>query len=169
MTEKEIIKWITSKRVQLKGWEQLNHYLLSTLFFVGIIVEFGKIFVSNAEIRVQTIFLYLVAGTFFFLLQRRALRFTVIETQKPRKEILSAIKKTGEELNWNIYTIQQHLIVANTSPKWTSGSWGERITIILYQDNVYINSMCAPDEKSSIYANGRNKRNVKTLVKNIER
>jgi hypothetical protein len=59
-------------------------------------------------------------------------------------------------------------IIARTSPGIFSGSWGERITIILDKNRVLINSICDPEKRSSVVSMGRNRKNCRTLINEIK-
>lgn len=57
--------------------------------------------------------------------------------------------------------------IANTNPGFFSGSWGEQITVLFYQDSVFVNSICDPNKRSSVISWGRNSENEDTLIDKI--
>ena len=97
------------------------------------------------------------------------MKFKVIQTNLSKEKLLEIIKETGNELEWRTEKKTNDYFINVTNPKWCSGSWGERITIIIDNNRILINSICDPDKKSSVISAGRNKKNVNTLIQNIKK
>ena len=170
MKIKEVRQVEAQKRVQLERWEKISHYLLPIILLGSLFYGIVRRFVNpDQPVDLTGVIVIFSLGFIFFFIQWNALRFEVFSTNKERKEILRIIRETGRELKWDIYSVQKHSIQARTNPKWTSGSWGEMITIYLIDKKVYVNSICDPGRFGAIYSNGRNRKNVETLKKNLKR
>ena len=105
----------------------------------------------------------------FFIIQYRRLRFKKFEINLPQEKIYKALTKTAKELNWYFVYGTEDIAVAKRKGGFTTGSWGEQITVIFDNNQVLINSICDPDKWSSIASFGRNKQNVQTLVENLKK
>ena len=59
--------------------------------------------------------------------------------------------------------------MAKTHPSFSSGSWGEQITILFDNRTILVNSICDLDKKNSVVSMGRNKQNENTLINEIKK
>ena len=82
--------------------------------------------------------------------------------------VTSAIRTSATELDWIPVINAKDFKVFKTNPKWYTGSWGEQITVILDNDKVMINSICDLDKKTSVVSFGRNRKNMKRLIEEVE-
>ena len=111
----------------------------------------------------------ILIGILFYRIQRNRLKFKSITTNLTREELDAIIEKVALELEWHPYLIKEKFIVAKTHPGFSSGSWGEQITIIFDENLVLVNSVCDPDKKSSVVSMGRNRQNEKKLLEEIKK
>jgi hypothetical protein len=96
--------------------------------------------------------------------QKKMLRFVTIATKLDRAELTKIIETAGHQLNWKPHFIDDQVFIAKTFPGFWSGSWGEQITILFGNEKILINSICDPDNRGSLFSNGRNKKNINLLV-----
>ncbi len=178
MTQFEINKMQTDQRLKLKFWDCLNHFGIVIAFSVLPIMSIWFIiqeFLGNGNgIRTISDFLKigiigLIICIIFFIIQYRRLRFKTFEINLSKEIIYDALTKTAKELNWNFVYGTDNIAVAKRKGGFTTGSWGEQITVIFDNNQVLINSICDPDRRSSIASFGRNKQNVLTLVENLKK
>jgi hypothetical protein len=73
----------------------------------------------------------------------------------------------AEKLKWEFISTTNDAYIAKTNPGFFSGSWGEQISVLFYQDSVFVNSICDPNKRSSVVSWGRNSENENTLIDKI--
>jgi hypothetical protein len=178
MKKEWISLMIETKKLKLKLSDLFTHYLIVFFLFIPFLLTLysfiEKYLLNNytgvrspEEMFIGTSPLTIVAIIFFFI-QRNKLKFKVVATKLPKERIKEIIELTAKELEWHLEIVNAKIIIAKTHPKWTSGSWGEQITIIFDKSSIMINSICDPDKKSSVVSFGRNKKNVNKLIENIK-
>ena len=57
-------------------------------------------------------------------------------------------------------------MIASSPCSWRS--WGERITIIKQEDELWFNSICDPNSRPSVTSWGKNRNNLNALLDEIE-
>ena len=77
-----------------------------------------------------------ILGIIFFREQHYQLKFKIVETNLSRATLNSIIEKVGNDLGWQLYFVNDKVIVAKTHPQIFSGSWGEQITILFDRNKV---------------------------------
>ncbi len=97
----------------------------------------------------------------FYIIQKRRLKFKVIDLIVDTNTFINVSKETAKELDWKIIKQNSNWIVAKSGFSWRS--WGELITIIKEKDRILFNSICDPDDRPSVVSWGMNKRNFKTF------
>jgi hypothetical protein len=102
-----------------------------------------------------------------YLLQKRRLKFKIITTTLSHPEILKIIGQVSKDLDWIPDTHSANTYIATTNPGFFSGSWGEQITILFDGNQIFINSVCNPEDRPSLVSFGRNRNNMKTLLTRI--
>ena len=105
---------------------------------------------------------FLILSIAFYFIQRNALKLKEIRLDCTDEQFQAAIKRTMEELKWQVELNDKDFFRAYRRWNWTA-SWGEMITIIRGNGRLYINSICDPNSISSVTSWGWNKRNVKTF------
>jgi hypothetical protein len=106
-------------------------------------------------------YLPLIPAVAFYYIQKRRLKFKVIDMAINHDAFIEAVKETAQQLEWQIVKKNQNLIVAKSGFSWRS--WGELITIIRVKDKILFNSICDPDNITSIASWGMNSVNLKTF------
>jgi hypothetical protein len=100
--------------------------------------------------------------------QRKMLKFVTVDTKLDRVELTKIIETTGKQLKWKPHFMDDQVFIAKTFPGLWSGSWGEQITIIFDNEKILINSICDPDNRGSLFSNGRNRKNINLLVELVK-
>ncbi len=177
MKQERILSMIETKKLKLKFTDLLTHYLIVLVCLIPLLLTLYSFLEkylfhnytgvrSPEEMLVGTSIFGLIGFAFFFI-QRRKLTFKIIETNLSKEKLTEIINKTTKDLEWHTETANEQIIVAKTHPKWWTGSWGERITIVFDKSSVMINSICDPSKKASVTSFGRNRKNVNRLIENI--
>jgi hypothetical protein len=158
--------------LKLSFSEKFTHYSIVgfLLLIPSLIIIFYLIFcleekpISNISGGILLGAISGLLGLLFYFIQKRKLKFTIIETRLERKQIQKIFKEVAKKLNWRISDLHEEEMIAITSPSFMSGSWGERITILLDDGKILVNSICDPSKQSSAVSMGRNKKNADTLI-----
>lgn len=168
--------YIQKGELRLRKWRKLNHYLIVVFFIVvPFIVIFSHVLnyfndnlrpVKDGEITFMVV--CTILAVFFYWLQKRRLKFKVVETDLSRKKLGIIIEKVAKDLEWNIHQKSESLILAKTNPGFFSPSWGEQITIIFDENKLLVNSICDLDKRSSVISMGRNSRNMNRLIEEVK-
>jgi hypothetical protein len=178
MTEQQRLASLQTKKLQLSLWDKVTHFaiigvllgipLMVILFHLKELVN-GKPASINQEGEIYFIMGSIILAIFFYKLQSDRLKFKEVHTTMSRQKLNDIIEKVGKELKWYPEEISEHIFIAKTHPSFFSGSWGEQITIVFDTNKVLVNSICDPDQKSSVVSMGRNKKNVRRLIEEIDR
>lgn len=135
-------------------------------------VDVFKYYVTDTYQGVRTIremvtwsYLPLIPAIAFYFLQKRRLKFKVIDVAVDKDTFVNAANETAKDLEWEIVEQKSNLIVAKSGFSWRS--WGELITIIRDNDRILFNSICDPDNKPSVASWGMNKVNYKTFEQHV--
>jgi hypothetical protein len=171
------LSWIKimkeSNRLKLSKWQLFSHY--SIIPFLLIIPIINLYFVFQIEVTetytgVRSTQEHLTFGLpwliiilIFGLIQYRRLNFTRLKTELTTEEFKSFAKQAGEEMNWIFKDLTKDYTVAITVQNGLSR--GERITIIHKEKEILINSICDPNNISSLASYGQNKKNINALKK----
>lgn len=175
MTSEQIQHAIDTGELKLQGWRKFTHYgIVVFIFFIPSLHIFSylKDYFQGTPITTENSELWFIGvcmliGVFFYILQKRRLKFQAVATKLTTDEIHEIIDKVSKILKWELAIVKDGVVVAKTHPSFLSGSWGEQITIIIDTNKVLVNSICDPDERSSVVSMGRNRRNVNRLISQI--
>ena len=164
------------KRLKLTFSQTISHYMIVIfmLFISGLCVKelFEIYFFNNYTGALTTNDLFTMFLPFLFIaiifayIQYRRLDLKEIHLNYTDEQFQEAIKRTVDELEWRIDKNQRNFFRAYRPWNW-SGSWGEMITILKYKDRLLINSICDPNNMSSVTSYGWNKKNLKTFLTNL--
>lgn len=177
MTKEIFKKSVATKTLQLSNYKKFKHFepalfiLIVPLVFLFL---FLKDYIDGSPKPIsQTILLLIIIPTIIaillYILQRNRLKFKTVKTTLHRTELYQIVIKVAADLEWNIHYQKGNVILADTSPGFLSGSWGEQITILIDGNNVLINSICDLNTKMSLVSMGRNRKNMNTLIREIEK
>ncbi|WP_188051713.1 hypothetical protein [Flavobacterium sp. GP15] len=177
MTKSEIKISIEKQVLQLNFWQKLSHYgivlgILIISITIGVLSIKDILSGNRNHISVKILSFIIVPflfTIFFYFLQKKRLRFNIIETNLSLIEIKNIVTEVAEERKWIRNKNNDYCYVATTYPGFFSGSWGELITIIFDKNRIYFNSICNPNEKSSIISMGRNRKHYLTLLNQINK
>ena len=163
----------TNQKVNLTNNEKFYHYFI--LLFLAVLPVMSIYFLIQNHLGLYSgprkpENFYTIGGigtlliTLFYALQNRRLKFNVIHKVVDYKDIEIAVKQCSFELDWDIILKTKNKIIATRKNNF---AWGERITIIIEQDKVLINSICDPNKMTAITSYGRNRENVECFRKRI--
>ncbi len=173
-------KWIPitkkDQRLKLTTNQALSHYgiVLLLLLIVSLTVwSLIEMYVTNTYTGVRTanelikaLLPVLLLAVFFVFVQHRRLKFKEIKVTFTDEQFQEAVERTVKDLEWRIDRNNKTFFRAYRPWNWT-GSWGEMVTIIKDKDRLLINSICDPDNMSSVASYGWNRKNVTTFLKNL--
>lgn len=171
-----INKMILQKKLHLNFWGLLSHYTLP-LIFIGLAVMslFYYIQYLNGTYSGRPISDILRTGSIFLLLallgifiQYRRLKFNSIHINLTKERIVTAIEKTAKKRKWILKNSESGFYQFYTIGGFSTGSWGELITIIVNNNELFFNSICDPYNRPSVASFGQNKKHKKELFKNLE-
>ncbi|MGI8882621.1 MAG: hypothetical protein ACR2IA_00040, partial [Pyrinomonadaceae bacterium] len=111
--------------------------------------------------------IFAIVGLIFYFIQKNRLKLTLIKANISRKTFDEIIEKIINKYGWQISINTSKEIIAKTP--FSGKSWGERVTIIFDGNNILVNSICDPDERTSVVSMGRNEQNIRLIVKRINR
>jgi hypothetical protein len=142
-------------------------YVVSVLPIMSVKSIYEEINGTGYGIRSISDFVFigivgLILCTIFFVIQYRRLRFKSVTINLDKNDISNVLTKTAKELDWYFVAGGENFAVAKRKGGFTTGSWGEQITVLFDNNQIFINSICDPDKWSSIASFGRNKQNVLT-------
>jgi hypothetical protein len=178
MTQSDINKMTSDRRLRLRFWDSLNHFGIVIAFSVLPIMSVKSIYeeLNGMGYGVRSISDFAVIGIIglslcivFSIIQYRRLRFKSITVNLDKNDISNALTKTAKELDWYFVNGGENFAIAKRKGGFTTGSWGEQITVLFDNNEILINSICDPDKWSSIASFGRNKQNVLSLMKNLKK
>jgi len=177
MTEEQYDRSINTGELQLNGfWEKSTHYGASFFFLIfplALLVVFVMGYFEHDPptfglVPLAFIFVPVALGVLVFFIQKRRLKFKIIQTTLSREQIKAIIHEVALELQWIGNFTSAGVYEARTNPGFWSGSWGEQITILLTGNQVYVNSICDVMRRSSLVSFGRNERNEETIIDRIK-
>lgn len=171
MTSHSIQRMKETETLVLTKGQLFWHYCILGFFFIPPIMNVFDVityYVTKTYTGVRTLdemtkwsYLPLIPAIAFYYIQKRRLKFKVINIAVNTDSFIGAALKTAKDLEWEIVERKSNLIVAKSGFSWKS--WGEHITIIKDKERVLFNSICDPDNRPSIASWGMNKVNYKTF------
>jgi uncharacterized membrane protein len=155
-----------SEILVLTKWQKFWHYfIVPFLLLVPVLttIEVFKYYVTHTYKGIRPIedmmvgYIFILPAIIFYFIQKKRLKFKIINIAVDEAGFKKSIEQTASELEWNVRKITKDTIVAKSGFSWRS--WGEQITIIWDKDRILFNSICDPDNKTSIASYGMNKLN----------
>lgn len=168
MTAKEINQSIESMKVNLTTTEKIEHwinffFILFLLSFIGIITIYDPL--SNGEIPTYGVFVILV----LFLFIRHNLlssKLVVCKITLSGNQFKQANQAAAKLCGWAILSNKQNYFSAIKETGW---QWeGIKITAILKNGKLYLNSMVNPSIRSNPFTFGLNKKNKVELIRQYQ-
>lgn len=176
MQSRSIQKMIETGALVLTKGQLFWHYSIIGFFLIPPIINIIDIFqyyVTHTYRGVRTIgematwsYWTLIPAVGFYFIQKRRLKFKPINVALDSEAFFKIANATAKQLDWEIIEKKQNLIIAKSGFSWRS--WGELITIIRTNDKVLFNSICDPDNITSVASWGMNKLNLETFEKTIQ-
>jgi hypothetical protein len=175
MTKEIYDRSVETGEVQLVGfWDKSAHFgIVGFLLFLATVVVCVEWNLQKNNINIfQSVDLWMIIAPLtlaliFYLVQKQRLKFRVVKTKLNHAQLKEILTEVAEMLEWKFTSMTTNVCIATTNPGFFSGSWGEQITILFYQDSVFVNSICDPDKRSSVVSFGRNRENERTLIDKI--
>jgi len=175
MTSYSIQKMIETETLVLTKAQLFWHYCIIGLFLIPPVMNIIAVFeyyVTHTYKGVRTVgematwsYLPLIPAVVFYYIQKRRLRFKVIDVAVDADSFIDAANEVAEQQKWQIIQKKQNLIVARSGFTWRS--WGELITIIRDKDRILFNSICDPDNMTSVASWGMNRLNLNTFEQHV--
>jgi hypothetical protein len=175
MTSRSVQKMIETETLALTKGQLFWHYCIIGIFLIPPvinIIDIFKYYVTHAYEGIRTVgematwsYLPLIPAVAFYFIQKRRLKFKVIDVTVDADTFSEAAKETAHQLDWKIVEEKHNLIVARSG--FSLRSWGELITIIRDKDRILFNSICDPDNMTSVASWGMNKFNMTTFEQNV--
>ncbi len=170
-------KSIKTGELQLVGiWANLTHYgivgfvlIVPTMLLCFHLIDYLQhkpSFYQKDELR-YIVIPPILAGI-LYLIQKARLKFSIVKTSLNHTQLKQILIELAETCKWVFISNTPDSSIAITNPGFFSGSWGEQITILFYQDTVYVNSICDPNKHSSLVSWGRNRKNEQTFINKIK-
>ncbi|MCU0432558.1 MAG: hypothetical protein MUC87_03765 [Bacteroidia bacterium] len=177
MNTESIYHSIANQRLKLDFWQASSHYSIVIIMSIaGLMFVFFpvKAYLDGIVKPINSTPIYFslvcfLVGILFYMVQRKRLKFMVIETELSSDKLNMIIEKVATEMEWIPVFVDDKVYIAKTQPDFFSGSWGEQITIIFHENKLLVNSICDPDKQTSVVSFGRNKRNVNWLSQEIQK
>ncbi|MBD1362375.1 hypothetical protein IDJ77_01015 [Mucilaginibacter sp. ZT4R22] len=176
MTEEIFNRSIETQELQLVGLEnKLTHYgIVAFLLIIPLVLMvlhsidyFNSGSTDYKDGEVWFLFLPSVLAVIFYFIQKKRLKFKIVKTSLNAEQLKGIINEVAKDLKWVRMSSSTKTYIAKTLPGFFSGSWGEQITVLFYNDTVLINSICDPDRRPSVVSMGRNRENENTLADKI--
>lgn len=165
------------QRLKLTTFQYLTHYgVVIFLLFIVCLSAWDLIRIYRTQSSIDRYAIeefislswpFLLLAVVFTIIQYRRLKFHEINVSYTEEQFQEAIRRTVEELDWHINNNRKTFFRATRPWSW-SFSWGEMVTIIKYKDRLLINSICDPDQMSSVISYGWNRKNINTFLKNLD-
>lgn len=176
MTAKQIKDSIESGELKLNIGDKFGHYGIVIYMLVIPLMSFyffiKDYFFNDPPLKQISIWIniaLILLSVLFYLLQRKRLRFQILETSLNSQETIIIFEEAVQTLGWTVKRKCDKEILAKTHPHWLTGSWGEQVTILFSDKKIYINSICDLDKKVSVASFGNNKKNVISLIAEINK
>jgi hypothetical protein len=159
-------------RLKLTLGQTIDHYfIVAFLLLIPGLTSYDiyKMYVTqtydgvrSADDLIKFSLPFLILAISFVFIQRHRLRFNEIKIKYTDEQFQEAVKRTIEELKWQVEFNDTDFFRAYRPWNW-SASWGEMITIIKEKDRLLINSICDPNKTSSVLSWGWNKQNLEVF------
>lgn len=175
MTHKQFIESVEKKELKLAFGEKATHYgIVFFLLFMLVAYIFKQVrdylnremYISPSDVFLFIILPLLLCILYYFI-QKQKLKFIIIDTSLTFAEVSDIFVDVATERGWELEQHTSNILIAKTP--YGSGSWGEQVTLLLYKDQLFLNSICDPEKFSSVVSNGRNKKNQILLLEKLRR
>ncbi|RVU00526.1 hypothetical protein EOD41_11015 [Mucilaginibacter limnophilus] len=168
---------VKTGQLQLVGfWPNFSHFgLVAYLLFIPAAALLSNLigYFQNSPFIFQErdlgmIIIPLILAIIAYIIQKRRLNFRLVQTNLSHIQLKEILKQTAKEHEWILISSTNYAYVGQTNPSFFSGSWGEQITILFYNNCVLINSICDPQKRASVASWGRNRKNEKIVIEKIK-
>jgi hypothetical protein len=171
MKSSSIEKMKSTGILALSSWQLFWHFAVVFLLLIPpiiVITDAVKYKIGNETQSINTFnrmapvgYIPLILAIILYFVQKRRLKFKVVHLSVNHEAFLSAASATARKLDWEIIKKTNSIVVARSGLNWRS--WGELITIIRDDDKILFNSICDPDNMTSIASWGRNSSNFSSF------
>jgi hypothetical protein len=175
MTHEQFKKSIEKKELQLSFWGTFTHYgIVAFLLFISLFFILSQVrdYLRNEMYILRSeVFLFVVCPVLLsilsYFIQKQKLKLIVIDSSLNSKEVSAIFNEVASEQEWNLSQHTSNILIANTPYSFKSGSWGEQVTLLLFKNQIFLNSICDPAKMSSVVSYGRNKKNQLLLLNKL--
>lgn len=169
MTATQIRTSIELQMLHLNRSQRLNHYFPAhASLFVGLCLPGLTLMDWVIDRRIDSVLSFstvvlfslpwLLAAVLLYRHLDRVLALSKVTTPLGVPEIRKLLVVLARREGWSTQKNSKTSVVMKTDPGF-SWNWGEKITILFYNGEVWVISICDPDFESAFYSSGRNKRN----------
>lgn len=172
MTTKQINQSIEKMKIYLTSREKIEYWLnfifiLAPLSFVGYITIDTAI--QNQEFSLLTLILLGILISLLSMLLKHKLNSTKLDGYKSRLTVEQFIEANEATAKLNDWFILSNTKSHFSAIKGTNWQWeGIKISAILKDDKVYLNSMVSPSIRSNPFTFGLNKKNELELIRQYQ-
>lgn len=179
MTDAQVKNSIKDRELKLGRSDRFTHFeivfwliflasIMPALFLYDLIA-YGQIKLAAPVSTAIGVFTFIpsILAIIFYSVQKRRLALTEIKTPLTREQLRDLILQLAENKKWEARNNRKTFMIMKTHPSFWSGSWGEQITVLFDDRRVWVNSICDPEQQTSVVSMGRNKNNVATLVSDL--
>jgi ABC-type multidrug transport system fused ATPase/permease subunit len=159
---------VTEQRLKLSGLAKFNYFtpviFVASLPLIGLAVQ---IFSPGKNDLTLLILIPIPLAAFLYWYLNRTLRYQLIRTTHSAEENFHAVVSLAHRENWKIKVKRTGFIRAKVGGFPKTMSWGEQVSVQFDGNDVYVNSICDPDERPSISSYGQNAENVESVVRAV--
>jgi len=145
MTASKIQQMKTTEKLVLTKSQLFWHYSIILLLLVSPIyttIQVFQYYVLHTYDGVRTIqemisvgYIWIIPATVMYFIQKRRLRFRVINLSVTANDFKIAVEQTAKGLEWEIEEKSSNFIIAKSG--FSYRSWGELITIIREKEKIF--------------------------------
>ncbi|MCO5934108.1 hypothetical protein NAF17_01030 [Mucilaginibacter sp. RB4R14] len=172
MTARQYKKSIESGQVQLSKAQQFCYYG-AVIFFISmpitVIIYHLILFINHDEqnYHIQELLIVIIPiilALVLYNIQKSRLKFLILNPGLGHEEIWLVIHKIREDFKWTTVEESDNIFIAKTFPSFLANTWGSQMTILLNDNEMYINSISDPNNRPNIFAGPENKRKVQAVL-----
>ena len=170
MTIEQYNKSIETGELQLTSWDKFKYYFLPVLLFFASVVFLTGLFdgsKSNDKPSIAFIIVPAIVGSLFYMIQKSALKFQVVESNLSKNDLLLLMKNLSDEQKWSIVSQEGDVFIANSD--FSAGRKTKKITVLFDGSKVFLNCIIDPDiEKSAPDLLGNNRETIKIIIDRLQ-
>ncbi len=157
------------RSLKLRGMAKFNYFwpliLVASFPFIGLAVQFFS--PGKNDLTLPILIPIPIAALLYWHLNR-SLRYRMVRTNHSAEENFHSVVSLAHRQNWKIKTKRaSSFIQAKVGGFPKTMSWGEQVSVQFNGFDVYVNSICDPDEPPSLTSFGQNAENIQSVVRAV--